>query len=171
MQKDWNEFEESNFKFKIIEKTNKKDLLLREQYWTNIHKSFNVETGYNKRVNVTCNLNIKHNQKTRDKISKGLKGKMIGNKNPMHKSNYTYTEEVKQKMSESHKGAENYMYGKGYILQGEKNGRAKLKEKDVFEIRELLKNKVMMKDIAEIYGVSSTSILRIKKGTSWKYLI
>jgi hypothetical protein len=56
---------------------------------------------------------------------------------------------------------------KGRAASGERNGRAKLSEKQVAEIRDLLKKGIAKKAIARTYGVSDTLIRYISVGKSW----
>lgn len=72
--------------------------------------------------------------------------------------------ETVQKMSESRKGKECPRN------QGENSGRAKLTEKDVIEIKELLKAKIPMRKIGNLYKVSDHTIFCIKEERSWKYI-
>lgn len=51
--------------------------------------------------------------------------------------------------------------------KGEANGRAKLKEKDVSEIRKMLKNGYKVKYLMIEYNVAQTTILNIKNNISW----
>lgn len=53
---------------------------------------------------------------------------------------------------------------------GEKNGRVKLTEKQVLEIKSERYLGISVRDVASIYGVSRNQILRIQNGTSWKHL-
>ena len=53
---------------------------------------------------------------------------------------------------------------------GEDNGRAKLTERNVFEIYDFLLKKVKSEDIAEKYNVSKGTINHIKSGKGWKHL-
>lgn len=54
---------------------------------------------------------------------------------------------------------------------GENNGRAKLKENQVIEIRKLLKNKKLTKTaIAKKFNVSIYPICAISKGKLWKHI-
>lgn len=53
---------------------------------------------------------------------------------------------------------------------GEKNGQSKLKDQDVKEIKEFLKNELPIKRIAKYYSVSETTILKIKKEERWKHI-
>lgn len=52
---------------------------------------------------------------------------------------------------------------------GEKNPSAKLKEKDVLDIINLLRTiSLTLQEIGEKYGVHKTTILKIKQGKTWK---
>ena len=53
---------------------------------------------------------------------------------------------------------------------GELNGRAKLTEDDVREIRVLLGTGIIQKEIAERFGISQITISRIKRKQAWSYL-
>jgi predicted XRE-type DNA-binding protein len=54
---------------------------------------------------------------------------------------------------------------------GELNTKAKLKEKDILEIRSLLKNNnIKLKEVARLYGVSISTISAIKTRRKWKHL-
>lgn len=52
-------------------------------------------------------------------------------------------------------------------MPGEKHPMAKLTEVEVFEIKNMLANKVSISDLARKYGVSLTTICDIKNGRSW----
>jgi hypothetical protein len=54
--------------------------------------------------------------------------------------------------------------------KGEKNGNAKLTEKQVIEIIELLKTDIKQSKIAKKFSVTQTPIFYIKKGHTWKHL-
>ncbi len=58
----------------------------------------------------------------------------------------------------------------GRNMQGEKNGNVKLTEEKVKEIRYFLKIGIMQIIIAEMFNVTPTTILNIKKGILWKHL-
>lgn len=59
---------------------------------------------------------------------------------------------------------------KGRTAQGEKIGRAKLKEQDIHQIRKLLKEGVSQRKIAKIFKVHYATISKINTGKHWKYL-
>lgn len=52
-------------------------------------------------------------------------------------------------------------------VQGEKHGKSKLKESDIYFI---LNSKLSYRKLGEIYNVSKTSIEYIKKGKNWKHI-
>ena len=52
---------------------------------------------------------------------------------------------------------------------GEKNGASVLKEKEVLEIIDLLKNtNLSLREIGDKYGIHKTTVLKIKQGKTWK---
>jgi hypothetical protein len=60
---------------------------------------------------------------------------------------------------------------KKYIRYGEKCPASKLKEKDVLQIRDLLKGKWLSKcEIARAFNVDSKAIARIETGETWSWL-
>lgn len=54
--------------------------------------------------------------------------------------------------------------------KGEKNGFAKLKEKDVKEIKTLLRQNKSCAEIARNFEVDRTTISMIKRGSTWKHV-
>jgi len=68
--------------------------------------------------------------------------------------------------------SENQLHAANHNLKpcGEKSHLAKLTEKQVNEIRELIRLKIPQTKIAAIYGVAQTSISKIKTGKKWKQL-
>ena len=56
------------------------------------------------------------------------------------------------------------------IQKGEKNGRAKLKDADVLEIRQWLEFGYTQKVIAELFDVNIPQISRIKTGKTWSHI-
>jgi len=54
--------------------------------------------------------------------------------------------------------------------KGSRNGKSKLNEENVKEIKKLFNEKIPMKVIAEMFGVYISSIEKIKTGTSWKHV-
>ena len=58
----------------------------------------------------------------------------------------------------------------GTDSRGERQGAAKLTDDDIFEIRRLLEADITGLKIAEMFGVSSGHISRIKLGKKWQHL-
>lgn len=67
---------------------------------------------------------------------------------------------------------ENLMHSQrnGLHQHGEKHGMAKLKDRDVLEIRELLSKGVRACEITKIYNASNQTIHSIKTRATWKHL-
>ena len=54
-------------------------------------------------------------------------------------------------------------------LCGEDNGCSKLNNKQVKEIKKLLRGKVSQNEIADIYNISQQQVSKIKLGLRWNY--
>ena len=59
---------------------------------------------------------------------------------------------------------------KGRQARGGRNGRARLKERDVATIRRALRGGALMKPMARQYGVSPRTISLIRDHKTWKHL-
>lgn len=99
-----------------------------------------------------------HSKETIEKIKKTLRGQMDGESNPFYGK--IHSEESKNKMSVSHIG----------LQSGEKHPRSKLTEKDVLEIRELIKNGANRVDIAKQYNVSKGAVNKIATRENWSHI-
>ena len=84
-----------------------------------------------------------------------------GNKNNNRADNLKY---VTRKENHAHKK----LHGTAQV--GEKGGRAKLKNNDVYEIRRLA-NKVTQRSLAKRFNVSESVISRIVLKKTWKHLL
>ena len=69
------------------------------------------------------------------------------------------------------KGEKNPMFGKGSLIAGEKHGRAKLREGQVFEILAKRAEGLSLAKIAKEYGVSPYTVRDIIQGKRWKHVI
>lgn len=58
----------------------------------------------------------------------------------------------------------------GTDIKGSKCKTSKLKEEEVIKIKELIKKKVKLKYIAEIYKVSESTIKAIKQNRNWAHI-
>lgn len=99
-----------------------------------------------------------HSEETIEKIKATLQGQMDGELNPFYGKQHS--EESRNKMSASHIGKQT----------GEKHPRSKLTEKDVLEIRELIKNGVSRNDLSIRYGVSKGAINKIATRENWSHI-
>lgn len=54
--------------------------------------------------------------------------------------------------------------------QGEAHGASKLTERDVREIKALIKTNVRISRIAAVYGVTGPAISQIKSGYTWSHI-
>lgn len=54
--------------------------------------------------------------------------------------------------------------------KGEKNGRSKLVNSDILEIKDLIKNGFTRYEIAKMYGVSWTAINFVHQNKTWKHI-
>ncbi|MCR4362018.1 GIY-YIG nuclease family protein [Bacillus subtilis] len=184
LQKDWNEFGQSNFKLYILEIVTQEDLLIREQFFMNKYNSFS-DKGYNLHPKAGSPLGYKHREDVRQKYSESRRDEMNGFYNKKH------TKESKDKMSKSHLGKtinENQKRGleegrgKKHFTEetykklseknrGEGSATSKLTEKEVIEILGHLKCRTKSwKEISLTYNVSLSQISRIKNGKRWGYL-
>jgi group I intron endonuclease len=95
-----NKYGLDNFDFSILEDVEQSKLLEREQYYLDLYKSYEEETGYNIRRKAKSNLGLKHSKETIRKISENNKGKNLGKHlgkdNPFFGKKHL--EETKQKL-------------------------------------------------------------------------
>lgn len=85
--------------------------------------------------------------------------------NPDHLWIGTHKENNDDKMKKGRQGLVNPPY-----KSGSQNGSSKLKEDQVKEIRILLEKGLTSREIGKQYGVSKTTILRIKTGKNWSQI-
>lgn len=102
LQYAFNKYGEENFKFEVIEYvSNRENILNREQYWMDKLNVCNRNIGYNILPTAGNNLGYKPTEETREKLRQiSLKN---GNRPPSQKGK-KFSEEHKNKISESHKG-------------------------------------------------------------------
>ncbi len=78
LQRAWNKYGKNSFKFSIIEKCNKKQLIKKEQYWMDTLQV--IKNGYNICPSARSRWGFKHTKKTKQKISEKKKGSIPWNK-------------------------------------------------------------------------------------------
>jgi predicted DNA-binding protein (UPF0251 family) len=133
--------EGKNIEIKIIETIENGNEDEREIYWISYYKSI----GY--------------------KLYNGTSGGEGGD----FWSGKKHTEETKKKLREiAYKKIEE---GKGLkLFNGEKNGRSKLTEKEVIELRELREYGLSYGQLAIKYNISKTTVIDIIKRRKWKHI-
>ena len=101
LQNAWNNHGENNFKFYVIEICDDNKIDDCEKYYISLYKTTNDIYGYN--LDSGGNLNKRHSDKTKEKMSNSAKGILL-------------SEETKRKISISRKGkmcgADHFMYGR-----------------------------------------------------------
>ena len=155
-----------NFVFSIIQTfKNEVDCLQAETYWIKHFNSINRKLGYNLTKGGIGSSGFKLSQETKDKISKANSGTKR-------------TESTKKVMSDKKKGFQNHFYGKTHSKEtkirnsGENSKSAKLKIREVIEIIDLFKHKIIsQKQIAIIYGISQQQVSRIVNGKKWSNVL
>ena len=116
LQRAWNKYGESSFRFRIIEITEPENLISREQHYINSYDTY--KSGYNLTPNAGNTLGFKFTEESKSKMSKKKKGKpstrknykhsditkkRIGDSNRISQKGRQHSEETKEKMSEWHK--------------------------------------------------------------------
>jgi len=97
LQNAWNKYGENNFQFNVLECVEPTSLIAREQYYIDLHKSYDRKLGYNIAPKAGNTLGVIPSEETREKIRK----KLIGKKST--RMNYVVSEETKKNMSNSAK--------------------------------------------------------------------
>lgn len=183
-QNAYNKYGEENFIFEVIEYVEDKTMLIeREQHWLDYYKPFN-EIGYNMVKNASSCLGVKRSEETRKKMSESKKG-IPKSESTKEKMRQPRSEETKEKMrkpkANKNKNVENVEKVKpikilktkeeiSEIQRGSNNPRAKLTEKDVIEIKRLIKNGVTNREIARKFNIGETTIAQIKTKKRWKHV-
>jgi len=185
----WNKYGEESFAFSILQEVERETLLDVEQQVIDESGCLDRKVGYNKAAIAAspmtgrklteetkeklhaANIGRKHTEETKAKMRAAHKGK-------------TFSEETKRKMSVSAKkrGVLPHMYappspeGRRKISEyaktrtGTKNPNSRLTQEQVEEIRKLFsENKNLSNSkVAKMYGVSLSTIKRVKYGISYK---
>lgn len=152
LQRAWNKYGPSSFKFQSIEICSKDKLIEREQYWMDFYESYNSEKGYNAAPKAGNCRGVKHTEETKEKLrnawsyEKHVTPEII-EKRRQARLGYKFSEETKQKIGIANKGKKRTdeqravisEYGKGRIPwnKGKKLGTqsAELVEKRVAPLR------------------------------------
>jgi len=159
LQRAWDRYGNENFVFEILEEIkNPEEILIREQFFLDLFKSYDRNIGYN--INIIAGSNIGF--KMPDSAKEKLRLINLGKK---------HSEETKRKISEVQKGKKRKFISKlltSLKCRGEKNPAAKLNMDTVREIRSKKEEGISAKKLSIEYDVCITTIYNITSGKFWK---
>lgn len=151
LQNAWNKYREENFIFEVLEKTEEKFLVEREQIYLDKFCCYKEEFGYNICEKAGNSLGYRHSEKTKKILSEKRTGYRLA----------PFSEEHKKRLSESLKGGKTAHYA-------EDNYNHKLNWEQVKEIRELYNSgKFLQRELAEKYNISEGVIYKVVKNIAW----
>lgn len=157
LQHAWNKYDADVFMFDVLLYCDPESCLMYEQLVLDYHKS-----KYNMCQTAGSTLGFKHSSETKMKLSQMRKGQP---KSKLHKQKIScahlgkrFSENHKQKLSQSHLG----------IQAGEKHPQSKLAIQDIKEIRCMLSQGILQKEIADRFEIDQTTVSNIKVGKTWK---
>jgi group I intron endonuclease len=131
------------------------------------NKSDEIEFGYNQRSGGDGGF---HSKETKEKISqknKGDKNGMFGKTSP--NKGKKASEELKQKLSDSHIGQIPWNKGTSYLMpNGEEHPNSKISKEIAKKIRNEYYNGMTVKKISEIFQISRSTINGILRNKIWK---
>lgn len=161
LQKSWNKYGESNFIFKIIENTDEQRLNERERFWIENYCSNNKELGFNK-DNGGNQYKIV-SEETKMRISENH-ADVSGTNNPF------YNKKHSQESIDKFRNHPNYI---AYMdsIRGENHKGAKLTEKEVVEIKLMLRDGHSLTSLAKQFKVSISAIAHIKQNRNWSHVV
>lgn len=178
LQRSWNKYGENVFNFYVTEWVEDKSKLLEiEQFWITLFLTYKPDGIYNINPKAGSMLGYKFSKEAREKMSKNNSkynlGKHLSDETKKKLSDINvgrkHTDEEKLKMSLAGKGkpkSESFKKNK----TGEKNGRAKLKESDVVDIKIKMLSEKNLSKIAREFNVGRTQISRIKNEKQWDWV-
>ncbi len=179
-----------NFIFNIFQAFDSEiECYLAEKQWLEYFKFNNIEIYNIAPGGLGAGSGINHpgfgkprTQEVKDKLSKAHKGKNLGSDNPNFGNKMCI--ESRKKISEARKNSirseetkkktSNTLLSKTpeerNILKGNLHPKAKLSEKDVIQIKLLLKEGKSFAQIAVLFNVSKSTISEIKQERNWKHI-
>jgi len=182
LQRSWNLYGENAFVWKVIELCPIGKLLIFEKKWFKKTKCCNRKYGFNIAIDSSSPMKgHKHSVKTKIKMSKTHKGKIIS-KNQKRKISESLLKyflinkisiKTRQKMSEvqmGHKVTKETRLKIGKGNRGSKHYLSKLTEKDIPKIKELIKNGLSDTKIGKIFSVDKSTIRAIRLNKTWKHI-
>lgn len=166
-----------NFKLNIIEEYDSEQKALENEILLIKNAKTNGDQIYNLTDGGDGISGYKHTEKSKSAMSAKRKGKLLSeetkNKLSIALQGRIRSIEHCQSISLSKIGKPNPGAGlkNAERFRGEKSNTARLTEKQVLEIINLINQKnLKLKEIAKIYGVHDSTISNIKSGKSWNHL-
>jgi len=158
-----------------------------EKYFISLYGRSNLGKG------TLCNLTdggegchgLVHSEEARRKMGEPNKGKTISEEHKKIISEFhtgkKHSDEWKMQMSKRMSGERNHNYGKKASDEtrarmslsshkGESNSQSKLKKEDILKIRQLSKEGMSQRKIANTFSVSKNTIASILNGITWKHI-
>lgn len=191
LQRAFNKYGEDSFIFEVLEICSVEDLEERETWWIRSKNANNREYGYNSRLRVDSNRGFRHTEETKRKISVNRRGKGTGKRDlPKEVREFLRQKCIEQNLAQYHtketeekrltklrevvKGkpiSDDHKMCISRKNRGEGNGKAKLTEREVVEIKRLLaEGNLTQTDIAKRFGVSRRAVGLIKTGERWGHV-
>lgn len=174
------EFGKENFEFEIIERCEESVLIEREKYW--INKLNALEVGYNVKLEMETHNNVKlslndivdirtryGNRERKKTVYKDYQDRI--NATGFHKIwNFATWKKVMPEVF-TKENRDFHTYNTAQV--GNENGRAKLNEEDVYDIRKRRKNGETRKEVYEFYKDRLTfgSFNNVWYGGNWKHIV
>lgn len=167
LQAAWSKYGESAFEFLVLEVANTPDGLLDiEQRWIDIYDAANQRHCYNFCSIANSHAGRKRSDKTRQKISKANKGKAIS----VESRAKMRDAKLGKKLSPEHiEKVRLTSKGRKYSRTEEwKNKQRSMNEDQIRELRELRNTGWYIHQLADRYGVGTSTVMRIVAGKSYK---
>ncbi len=111
LQNSWNKHKEQNFVFEIVELCEKENLLIFEQGYLDLFKTWHKQFGYNICKIAGSRLGSKHTNEWKIAKSSAMKGSI-----PWNKGKHPSFETLK-KQSEAQLGNKSHMFGKSHSIE------------------------------------------------------
>ena len=134
LQDAWNKYGQGNFKFEIIEKCGKNNILQKEQEYIDLYNVCDRTRGFNISKDALAPMKgRKHSKETRKNFSEVRKGTLKGKNNPMYGKHLTL--EQKEHLRMLNMGQNNAFYGKKHTKEAKNKISIANKGRTVSEIQ------------------------------------
>lgn len=181
LQRAWNKYGKENFEFSVVEECSEEDLLIREQYYLDLYKSYDRNIGYN--ISITANGGTVQEQYKKygedcytciysENVIKQVINEMLENKKSYHQIAKEYNIPMATIYALKNKHAWRKLVRDINFPKPLKETRenVKLNTKEVLEIIELLISGKTNNDICELYRVNPKTISDIRNHKTWREL-